>query len=81
MIERDNLFFKEQVTEELQYIAEKVLKAGKRITDEEGLIVFEKGITFIFRITGEPCKRKNCMEIKLISIEIFILSLPMFVYS
>lgn len=42
MMEMDNLLFKENVTNELRYIAEKVL-AGKRITDEEGLILFEKG--------------------------------------
>src|SRR5215470_11626511 len=36
------LFTKENVSEELQSIAKKVF-AGKRITDEEGLLLFEKG--------------------------------------
>jgi aminodeoxyfutalosine synthase len=40
-MDRDSLLFKE-VTKELQDIAEKVL-ANERITDEEGLTLFEKG--------------------------------------
>ena len=37
-----NLLAKETMSPELQHIAEKVF-AGERITDEEGLLLFEKG--------------------------------------
>ena len=42
MKENTGLFTKENISAELQQIAEKVF-AGKRITSEEGLLLFEKG--------------------------------------
>src|SRR5580765_3208237 len=54
-----NLLTKETISPELQNIAEKV-SAGERITDEEGLLLFEKGsLPFLGALANHVRERKH----------------------